>query len=60
MKTEKSVQDRQETRAELLKHIEELRCLMVKTIKDKGLDHPKTIEVSQQLDCLLNKFESKV
>lgn len=39
--------------------IENVRKQMVKTAMQKGLSHPSTIKLSQQLDGLLNGYNKK-
>lgn len=39
--------------------IENVRKQMVKTAMQKGLSHPSTIRLSQQLDGLLNGYNKK-
>jgi hypothetical protein len=41
---------------ELLELIEQKRISLHNAINEKGLDHPKTLEYSQELDKLIFKF----
>ena len=42
---------------ELEDNIAVLRTRMIDTVKVKGFTHPDTIRCSQELDCLLNKYQ---
>lgn len=41
-----------------LREIEKLRHLLVKSAFDKGFTNIETIQVSQRLDCLLNRYSN--
>lgn len=39
-----------------MEKIEEMRLMMMHTANEKGFLHPSTIELSQKLDKILNKY----
>lgn len=43
----------------ILMNIEILRAELIKSGIENGLDHPITIDLSQQLDNLLNEYKFK-
>lgn len=44
---------------DLLKELEKKRQLMIQTGIEHGLQNPKTIRISKELDELMNEFEVK-
>lgn len=40
----------------MMEKIEEIRLMMINSANEKGFLHPSTIEISQRLDKILNKF----
>lgn len=44
------------SKKELSKKIEFLRINMIQTSKEKGINHPLTIQISQELDRLINEY----
>ncbi|HLR80362.1 MAG TPA: aspartyl-phosphate phosphatase Spo0E family protein [Bacillota bacterium] len=43
----------------LLEQIEILRKRMTKVVREQGVNSPKSIILSQRLDCLLNRYNKK-
>ena len=44
----------------LLEEIEKLRMHMVNLTIQKSFSYPEVLKISQNLDCLLNKYDKRV
>jgi len=49
--------DNKESISELLQDIESLKLKLIKSGSDKGLNDPRTLQISEQLDTYIVKYQ---
>jgi hypothetical protein len=51
--------DNKESMSELLQDIESLKLKLIKSGSDKGLNDPRTLQISEQLDTYIVKYQRR-